>query len=79
MARCYNDPKRVGEQNKRAPNTRMGAAYLARKAFVEAKETIVGAEQKLAAATERLGGLDALAHRIPDQKRAANSPTPNTW
>lgn len=32
------NPKRVGEQNKRAPNTRMGAAYLARKAFVEAIE-----------------------------------------
>ena len=32
------NPKRVGERMKRAPNTRMGAAYLARKAFVEALE-----------------------------------------
>ena len=32
------NPKRVGEGQKRAPNTRMGAAYLARKAFVEAIE-----------------------------------------
>jgi imidazolonepropionase-like amidohydrolase len=32
------NPKRVGEHYKRAPNTRMGAAYLARKAFVEALE-----------------------------------------
>lgn len=32
------NPKRVGEKLKRAPNTRMGSAYLARKAFVEAIE-----------------------------------------
>ncbi|HSG78438.1 MAG TPA: amidohydrolase [Acidimicrobiia bacterium] len=32
------NPKRVGEHYKRAPNTRMGAAYVARKAFVEALE-----------------------------------------
>jgi len=32
------NPKRVGERLKRAPNTRMGAAYLARKAFIEAIE-----------------------------------------
>ena len=32
------NPKRVGESQKRAPNTRMGSAYLARKAFVEAIE-----------------------------------------
>jgi imidazolonepropionase-like amidohydrolase len=32
------NPKRVGDANKRAPNTRMGSAYLARKAFVEAIE-----------------------------------------
>lgn len=32
------NPKRVGERLKRAPGTRMGSAYLARKAFVEAIE-----------------------------------------
>jgi imidazolonepropionase-like amidohydrolase len=32
------NPKRVGEFMNRAPRTRMGAAYLARKAFVEALE-----------------------------------------
>jgi imidazolonepropionase-like amidohydrolase len=32
------NPKRVGDANKRAPSTRMGSAYLARKAFVEAIE-----------------------------------------
>ena len=32
------NPKRVGEMLKRAPGTRMGSAYLARKAFVEALE-----------------------------------------
>ncbi|MDX1690601.1 MAG: amidohydrolase [Acidimicrobiia bacterium] len=32
------NPKRVGEHRNRAPGTRMGAAYLARKAFVEALE-----------------------------------------
>lgn len=32
------NPKRVGENLKRAPGTRMGSAYLARKAFLEAIE-----------------------------------------
>jgi len=32
------NPKRVGEHYKRAPNSRMGVAYLARKAFYEAIE-----------------------------------------
>lgn len=32
------NPKRVGERMNRAPQTRMGSAYLARKAFVEAIE-----------------------------------------
>lgn len=32
------NPKRVGERMKRAPRTRMGSAYLARKAFVAALE-----------------------------------------
>lgn len=32
------NPKRVGETGKRAPQTRMGTAYLARKAFTEAQE-----------------------------------------
>jgi imidazolonepropionase-like amidohydrolase len=32
------NPKRVGERYKRAPNSRMGVAYLARKAFYEAIE-----------------------------------------
>lgn len=32
------NPKRVGERMKRAPRSRMGSAYLARKAFVEALE-----------------------------------------
>lgn len=32
------NPKRVGDLQKRGPNTRMGTAYLARKAFVEAEE-----------------------------------------
>lgn len=32
------NPKRVGEERKRAPGTRMGSAYLARKAFLEAIE-----------------------------------------
>lgn len=32
------NPKRVGESRNRAPRTRMGAAHLARKAFVEALE-----------------------------------------
>ena len=32
------NPKRVGENLKRAPNSRMGSAYLARKAFLEAIE-----------------------------------------
>jgi imidazolonepropionase-like amidohydrolase len=32
------NPKRVGEDLKRAPGTRMGSAYLARKAFLEALE-----------------------------------------
>jgi imidazolonepropionase-like amidohydrolase len=32
------NPKRVGEELKRAPQTRMGSAYLARRAFMEALE-----------------------------------------
>ncbi|MDX1691123.1 MAG: amidohydrolase [Acidimicrobiia bacterium] len=61
------NPKRVGERMNRAPNTRMGAAYLARKAFIEALEYRADWEhhRALVAAQERKPADERTPQREP--------------
>lgn len=66
------NPKRVGEMQKRAPLTRMGTAYLARKAFIEAQEYARDREhhEALVAAQDRKPEAERTPQREPKRDLA---------
>lgn len=63
------NPKRIGDQMSRSPRTRMGAAYLARKAFVEAVEYRIDREHWAAQTTAESAKPDGQRSPVREPER----------